>query len=120
MVEGKDDGHSQEADAGYIFVYYFGSDGGEAIRILPARVRDRLLGGFFYFLKYPDGAYELRDGDKDFSLMLLENDGVIGRTEVWKEGDRIRLKEGAFAGVKTDILKVDRRNERMQIEIELT
>ena len=42
---------------------------------------------------------------------------MIGKTRVYQEGDRIRLCEGAFSGVTAEILKVDRRNMRMLIEL---
>ena len=49
--------------------------------------------------------------------MLRQRGGVIGKTQVYAEGDRIRLKEGSFAGVEAEILKVNRRNTRMQIRL---
>ena len=48
---------------------------------------------------------------------LLKKDGVIGKTKVYQEGQMIRICEGAYEGVETKILKVNRRNMRMQIEI---
>jgi len=62
-------------------------------------------------------AYELRGADKAFAEMLLERAGVIGKTEVYEEGQFIKLKDSAFRGLETKILKVDRRNRRMMIEI---
>ena len=43
--------------------------------------------------------------------------GIIGKTKVYEEGNRIRVCEGAYAGLETKILKVDRQKKRMQIEI---
>ena len=43
----------------------------------------------------------------------------IKKTEVYQEGDRIRIREGVFEGLSTSILKVDRRCKRMLIEIPL-
>ena len=63
------------------------------------------------------GTYELKGADEAFALMLLERDGSIGKTEVFEEGQTIRLRETAFRGLETKILRVDRRNRRMQIEI---
>ena len=54
--------------------------------------------------------YELAGEDREFAMML-------GKTRVYQEGDRIRISEGNFAGLKTEIRKVDHRNHRMQIEI---
>lgn len=61
--------------------------------------------------------YELTGSDEQFALMLLHKDGVIGKTKVYQEGDRIRITQGAYEGTETKILKVNRRNMRMQIEI---
>ena len=52
-------------------------------------------------------------------LQELEKNGIIGKTRVYQEGDRIRLCEGAFSGITAEILKVDRRNKRMKIQIRL-
>ena len=61
--------------------------------------------------------YELAGADEQFALMLLQKDGVIGKTKVYEEGQLIRICQGAFQGVETKILRVNRRNMRMQIEI---
>ncbi|MBQ9300886.1 MAG: hypothetical protein IJ214_10280, partial [Clostridia bacterium] len=61
--------------------------------------------------------FELSGADEQFALMLLHKDGVIGKTKVYREGDRISICKGAFLGVEAQILKVNRRNMRMQIEI---
>ena len=49
--------------------------------------------------------------------MLLRKDGVIGKTPVYQEGQMIRIREGAFFGVEARILRVNRRNMRMQLEL---
>ena len=49
--------------------------------------------------------------------MILEKNGVIGKTKVYREGQMIRVCQGAYAGLETKILKVNPRNMRMQIEI---
>ena len=36
------------------------------------------------------GRYELTGNDEEFALMLLEKNGIIGKTMVYQEGDRIR------------------------------
>ena len=76
-----------------------------------------LIDGVIRCLRDSSGQYELTGPDRDFALMLLEKDGVIGKTEVYEEGDRIRIREGAFLNVETQILKVDRRSHRIQIEL---
>ncbi len=61
--------------------------------------------------------YELTGSDEAFALMLLRQNGIIGKTQVYQEGQMIRICEGAYEGIETRILKVNRRNMRMQIEI---
>lgn len=93
---------------GYVFLY------------LDAPVEDvgRLRAdGVIRLLKDQDGGHPLHDDDERFALMLLEKDGVIGKTPVYQEGQRIRICQGAFLGVEARILKVDRRAARMQIEL---
>lgn len=75
------------------------------------------LDGVLRVMRDQDGVYELTGADEDFALMILQKNGVIGRTKVYQEGQRIRLKEGVYQGLQTVIRKVDRRNGRMQIEI---
>ena len=61
--------------------------------------------------------YILQGNDEAFALMLYEKNGVIGKTKVYEEGERIRICDGAYAGLETNILKVNRRNMRMLIQI---
>lgn len=65
------------------------------------------------------GRYELTGNDEEFAQMLLEKNGIIGKTMVYQEGDRICICEGAFKNVQATILKVDRRTHLMQVEIHL-
>ena len=94
---------------GYVFVYLDHS---------PADIRAlRAVPGVIRCLSTTDGQFELSGGDERFALMLLEKGGVIGKTQVYEEGQRIRICDGAYRGLETKILRVDRRNHRMQIEI---
>ena len=63
------------------------------------------------------GNFELTDNDEEFALMLLEKNGIIGKTMVYQEGDHLTICKGAFKNVPATILKVDRRNNLMQVEI---
>ncbi len=60
---------------------------------------------------------ELTGDDEAFALMLLEKGGIIGKTPVFVEGQMIRVCKGAYCGLESRVLKVNRRNMRMQIEI---
>ncbi len=94
---------------GYVFLY---ADDGPlnipTVRAIPGVLR----------CLYTEGCgYELQGSDEQFALMLLQKGGVIGKTKVYQEGQMIRIARGAFVGVEAKILKVNRRNMRMQIEI---
>ena len=49
--------------------------------------------------------------------MILQKGGIIGKTPVYQAGQRIRICEGAFSGLQTEILKVDHRASRMLVGI---
>lgn len=94
---------------GYVFLYC------EEEELNMAAVRS--IKGVIRCLCDTDRQYRLTGSDEQFALMLLGRDGVIGKTQVYQEGQMIRVCEGVFEGVETRILKVNRRNMRMQIEI---
>ncbi|MBQ6961931.1 MAG: hypothetical protein IJQ33_05005 [Clostridia bacterium] len=94
---------------GYVFLYV--EDNPLDIALL------RNVQGVIRCLSSQDRQFELTGSDEQFALMLLEKDGVIGKTKVYEEGQMIRICQGAFEGMETKILKVNRRNMRMQIEI---
>ena len=75
------------------------------------------LQGVIRCLSSTAGEYELTGQDEQFALMLLEKDGIIGKTPVYQEGQVIRIAAGAFEGVTAKIVKVERRLSRMQIEL---
>lgn len=94
---------------GYVFIY----TENEPLDI----VRIREISGVIRCLSSSESHYELTDTDKQFAVMLYEHQGVIGKTKVYQEGQMIRICQGAFEGVETKILKVNRHKQRMQIEI---
>ena len=77
----------------------------------------RTLDGYIRCLKGSEDGFELVDSDEQFAMMLLRQGGVIGKTRVYKEGQRIHVCRGAFEGVHAEIIKVDHRNGRMLIEM---
>ena len=94
---------------GYVFLYF---------EVEPADIKAlTAMNGVIRCLESSSGEYALSGEDEQFARMLLESDGVFGMTNVYREGDRIRICEGAFAGLETKILKVNRRNSRMLVEI---
>lgn len=94
---------------GYVFLYL--EDAPLDIALL------RSIQGIIRCLSSQDKQYELTGNDEQFALMLLQKNGVIGKTKVYQEGQMIRICKGAYEGVETKILKVNKRNMRMQIEI---
>ena len=79
--------------------------------------RIQAIKGVIRCLCSSDKEYELTGEDEKFALMLLHNNGIIGETKVYQEGQIIRICEGAFKGLETRIVKVNRQKKRMQIEI---
>lgn len=94
---------------GYVFLY--------AEQEIDQVHKLRSITGVIRCLSDQENRYILRGNDEAFALMLLEHSGVIGKTKVYQEGEMIRISEGAFAGTETTILKVNRRNRRMLIQI---
>ena len=94
---------------GYVLLY--SEEGPLEIR------RIETIQGVIRCLCTTDRQYELRGSDEQFALMLLDKNGVIGKTKVFQEGERICLCEGPYKGLETRILKVNRQKHRMQIEI---
>ena len=96
---------------GYLFLYF---DEG-----IPAPDKSELsdLDGVIRCLHDTAGQCELTGRDAQFAMMLLDKGGRIGKTQVFREGQRIRIRDGMFEGLETRILKVDHRASRMQVEI---
>ena len=94
---------------GYVFLYFEGET--------PSIWRLNRMDSVLRCLSDSAGGFELTGNDEAFAMMLLEKNGIIGKTMVYQEGDRIRICEGAFKNVPAKILKVDRRNNLMQVEI---
>lgn len=96
---------------GYVFLYR--EDDAEEIDVH----RLHQYEGVLKILSYEDGEYELKGQDERFARLLYRKGGVLGKTTVYEEGQRIRIFEGPLEGVSSEILKVNRRNHRMLIEI---
>ena len=93
---------------GYIFLY-----ASEELEVRSMKA----LQGVIRILETEPGVYALSGPDEQFALMLYQKDGVIGKTKVYQEGERIRIVDGTYQGLETEILKVNKRNMRMLIEI---
>ena len=95
---------------GYVFVYSEEED------LNPPEIRRR-LDRIIRCLRDTGLDYRLHGADEDFALMLLRKGGVIGRTEVTETDGHLTVTDETFEGIPVEILKVDRRNSRMKIEM---
>ena len=94
---------------GYVFLYFEDR--------LPEAWELRKLDRIIRCLRTTDMIHQLRDRDEQFAMMLLRKDGVIGKTKVTEQDGRFTIADETFDDTETKILKVDRRNHRMKIEI---
>ena len=95
---------------GYVFLY-----SEEPIR-LPQDIR-RNLDRIIRSLRTTDYEYRLQGADEQFAMMLYRKNGVVGKTEVTEENGRFTICDETFRDVPVEILKVDRRDERMKISM---
>ena len=98
---------------GYVFLY------SEEPLDQPQDIRrnlDRVIRG----LRGTDLDYQLHGGDEQFAEMILAKNGIIGKTQVIENEGRFSIADEAFKAVHAEILKVDRRNKRMKIQMLLS
>jgi len=60
-----------------------------------------------------DAGYRLSGRDLAFAEMILNCDGTIGVMKTYREGDRVKLAEGALGRVEGEIIKLDRRGRAL-------
>ena len=96
---------------GYVFLYF------EEDQPVPEPPVFRMLVGVIRPISDSSHQYRLTGRDEQFALNLLSIGGVLGKTPVCREGDRVRIADGPYAGLITRIRRVDRRHRRMQVEI---
>ncbi len=97
---------------GYVFLY------SEEPMNLPEDIRkvDRII----RCLRDTSREYALKGQDEEFARMIYRKDGIIGKTEVTEKDGRFTIADETFRNLHAEILKVDRRNRRMKIEILFT
>ena len=95
---------------GYVFLY-----AEEPLQSFRAIYREK---GVYRLLAAPDGEYALTGSDRAFALSIYAKSGVFGKTPVYREGDKLVLEKGLFEGAEATILRVDRRNTRLQLMIQ--
>ena len=108
-VKGTPEDRVHDLLPGYVFLYF------EDPVTFPWQLRkvDRII----RCLRDTNLDYELHGSDQEFAEMLYKKDGVIGRTEVTETDGRFTIADETFRNLHAEILKVDRRNKRMKIEI---
>ena len=94
---------------GYVLLYF------EEEYDEPQRFRE--LHGVIHLVCEKGGELYMQGRDEDFAMMLFRKKGILGWTPVYTEGQWLRIRKDAFAGLETHILKVDRRASRVQVEI---
>lgn len=72
--------------------------------------------GMLRFLGERDEGYRLMGDDRKFADMLYAKGGVIGIMKAYKEGDRVKLAKDMLGGFEGEIVKLDRRKGRAQIQ----
>ncbi len=95
---------------GYVFLY------SEEPILQPQDIR-RKLDRVLRSLRSTDLDYQLHGADEQFAMMLYRKNGIIGKTEVRETGGRFTITDETFRSIPAQILKVDRRNGRMKIEM---
>ena len=58
----------------------------------------------------------LQGDDLKFARMLYAHDGTIGIMKTYKEGDRVKLSKEMMGGFEGEIIKLDRRKGRAQLQ----
>ena len=97
---------------GYVFVY------SEEPILQPQDIRIK-LDRIIRCMRDTSMEYQLQGADEEFALMILRKGGIIGKTEVTETDGRFTITDETFRGVPVEILKVDRRNKRMKIEMRI-
>jgi len=66
-------------------------------------------------LKYEDRSWGLRDDDRSFAEWIFRLNGLIGMSKAYREGTKVRIKEGPLKNLEGEIIRVDSRNRNAQI-----
>ena len=68
------------------------------------------------YLGSSQNGYRLEGNDRGFAEMLYSHGGTIGIMKVFQEGDRVRLSEEALGRFEAEIIRLDRRKGRAQLQ----
>lgn len=81
-------------------------------------VEIRMMEGVIRCLGQRSEGYQLQGDDLRFARMLCENNGVIGIIKTYKEGDRVKLLKSMMGGFDAQIIRLDARKGRAQLQYE--
>ena len=95
---------------GYVFLY---SD----IPIQAFR-EIKQIDGVLRFLGEKETGYVLYENDHRFAEMILANHGQIGIFKAYEIGNHVYLTKESLAGMEGEIVKLDRRKGRAQVEFQ--
>ncbi len=109
LKKGKVDDIIRDFMPGYIFLYFEQNP-------FPGIMRMQIIPGAHHFMGDSENKYVLTGRDEQFALMLLEKNGMIGKMQVYEEGQRLHLTKSDLDIFDIEILKVDRRKGRMKIQ----
>ena len=76
----------------------------------------RMMEGVGRYLGERKDGYQLKGDDRSFAEMLYGRDGVIGIMKAYKEGDRVKLAKNMLGDFEGEIIKLDRRKGRAQLQ----
>lgn len=71
----------------------------------------------FRVLRDSKGGWRLHGEDGAFARALFAQNGVIGLSKAYYEGDRIRIAEGMLKMYEGRILRVNRRSQTAQVSV---
>lgn len=93
------------------YVFFSVPKGGELKRLHVEKLACRLLGE-------ADDEWRLQGSDRLLVEKLRREEGLIGFSKAWYEGDRIRIQEGFLKEYEGNIIRVNRRARTAQVEID--
>jgi len=70
-------------------------------------------------LRVEERNWRLQGRDEEFAKWLFENNGIIGLSKAYREGDRIVMTEGPMKDLQGYVVRVDKRNAKGLVEVEV-
>ena len=110
LKDGRADDAVRDLMPGYVFLYFEEDP-------FPAVLRMRTIPGVRRIVGDSGRNYALTGDDEQFALGLLSAGGVVGKMQVYEEGTTLHLMTSGRQKIATEILKVDRRKQRMKIQL---